>query len=119
MGEPQASSAAKHKRASQRGYPVGRPKSAGNMLHAPEIRFEPSRRVPIGGGGSAVARATAPSSARRATCAVALNWGWDTKAIFGHVDPHPPVEVACAGSYGQVFSSKLCEAHFRCSEYAD
>ena len=35
-----------------------------------------------------------------AACAVALNWGWDTNAIFGHVDPHPRVESACAGSYG-------------------
>ena len=33
-------------------------------------------------------------------CAAALNWGWDTSAIFGHVDPHPRVESACAGSYG-------------------
>ena len=51
--------------------------------------------------------------------AVALIWGWDTNVFFGHVDPHPRVESTCAGSCGQVFSSKLCEAHFRCSEYAD
>jgi len=52
------------------------------------------------------------------TSAVALNWGWDTNAIFGHVDPHPRVECACAGSYGHVFSSNPCGLTFRGNEDA-
>jgi len=36
------------------------------------------------------------SACHRLHGAVALNWGWGTKAIFGHVDPHPGVESACA-----------------------
>jgi len=59
------------------------------------------------------------SAGHRLQGAVALNWGWGTNAIFGHVDPHPHVDSAFAGPYGQVLSSKVCEAHFRCSEYAD
>jgi len=51
-------------------------------------------------------------------CAVALNWGWDTNANFGHVDPHPRVESARAGSYGHVFSSNPCGLTFRGNEDA-
>jgi len=59
------------------------------------------------------------SAGHRLHGAVALSWGGGTNAILGHVDPHPHVDSACAGPYGQVFSSNVSEAHFRCSEYAD
>jgi len=49
-------------------------------------------------------------------CAVALNWGLDTNAIVGHVDAHPRVESACAGSYRQVFWSNPCGLAFRGNE---
>jgi len=75
--------------------------------------------VGVGRGGLYAKHGSIVSSKTYRGCAVALIWGWDTNAFFGHVDPHPRVESACAGSYGQVFSSKLCEAHFRSSEYPD
>ena len=79
----------------------GRPARAGQQTHAAERgRHQSGKKRP----------------AVRTPSAVALNWGWDTNAIFGHVDPHPRVESACAGSYGHVFSSNPCGLTFRGNE---
>jgi len=42
--------------------------------------------------------------------AVVTNRGWDTPVMLGqaHVDPHPVLKSACAGSYGPVFFTNLC-----------
>jgi len=43
---------------------------------------------------------------------VVTNRGWDTNAIFGHVDPHSVTESACAGSHTQAFPTNLCGWYF-------
>jgi len=72
------------------------------------------------GGVPSVARTPSVYSTGTSWSPRAAQWrltgGGNTCTNFGHVDPHWRVESACAGSYGQVFSSNPCGLTFRGNE---